>query len=584
MRRFALLSWSFLALAAGPLAADPARPVQPQAAEAAAFFESRVRPVLVEHCYSCHGEKKQKGDLRLDSRAALLKGGDTGPVVVPGEPDKSALIRAVRYADDVRMPPKGKLPPDAVEALTTWVRAGAVWPDAERAAGVKGPTSADDQARTHWAFQSVRKPAVPAVLDTAWPATPVDAFVLNKLEGRKLSPSAPADRRTLVRRVTYDLTGLPPTPEEVDAALGDASPNWFEKVVDRLLASPAYGERWGRHWLDLARYADTKGYVFQEERRYPFAYTYRDYVIRAFNEDLRYDRFVVEQIAADRLALGEDKRPLAALGFLTLGRRFLNNVHDIIDDRIDVVSRGLLGLTVTCARCHDHKYDPIPTADYYSLHGVFASTVEPKDLPLIAKPERTPAVEKFERELQARRKQADDFLQAKLAETTAKMRSQSADYLLASLTAARRPGAGAGEARPGELNFAVVRRWQAFLQQKARASDPVFGPWQDLAKLPAAEFAAKAPAVVTRIKKDPRINRRVAEALPARPTALKDVAGAYGKVFEEALKDASRAGDPGWEAVRKALQSPESPFVIPAAEARRFLDRAARNKFNELQQ
>ena len=190
---------------------------------------------------------------------------------------------------------------------------------------------------------------------------PIDAFILAKLEEKGLAPSKPADRRTLIRRVSFDLIGLPPTPEEVEAFVADPSPDAYEKLVDRLLASPHYGERWGRHWLDVARYADTKGYVFTEERRYPYAYTYRDYVIRAFNEDLPYDQFIVQQLAADRLPLGDDKRPLAALGFLTLGRRFLNNQPDIIDDRIDVTMRGLLGLTVGCARCHDHKFDPIPT-------------------------------------------------------------------------------------------------------------------------------------------------------------------------------------------------------------------------------
>src|SRR5207253_6441825 len=187
-----------------------------------------------------------------------------------------------------------------------------------------------------------------------------------------------ADRRTLIRRATFDLTGLPPTPEEIDEFVNDASPGAYERLVDVLLSSPAYGERWGRHWLDVARYADSKGYVFTEERRFPYAYTYRDYVIKSLNDDKPYDRFVTEQLAADRLPLGEDKHPLAAMGFLTLGRRFMNNIHDIIDDRIDVTTRGLMALTVTCARCHDHKFDPIPTRDYYSLYGVFASSVEPQ--------------------------------------------------------------------------------------------------------------------------------------------------------------------------------------------------------------
>src|SRR6185369_6665281 len=211
-----------------------------------------------------------------------------------------------------------------------------------------------------WAFKAVSFPSAPKVKNTKWIQTPIDNFILVKLEERGLKPSPRADKRSLIRRAALDLTGLPPTVDEVTEFVDDKSPEAFAKVVDRLLASPRYGERWGRHWLDVARYADTKGYVFEEERRYPYSYTYRDYVIRSFNEDLPYDKFLVQQIAADQLGL-EDKRSLAALGYLTLGRRFINNIHDIIDDRIDVVCRGMMGLTVSCARCHDHKYDPIPT-------------------------------------------------------------------------------------------------------------------------------------------------------------------------------------------------------------------------------
>jgi hypothetical protein len=263
-------------------------------------------------------------------------------------------------------------------------------------------------SEAHWAFEQVVDPEPPNV-DSAWVSGAIDRFVFARLQLAGLEPSAAVDRTTWLRRVTIDLIGLPPTPDEVDSFLGDDSTDAREKVVDRLLASPRRGERWGRHWLDIARYADTKGYVFTAERRFPYSYTYRDYVVRSLNEDLPYDRFVVEQIAADRLDLGDDPRPLAAMGFLTLGRRFLNNAHDIIDDRIDVVTRGLLALTVQCARCHDHKYDPIPTADYYSLYGVFASSVEPKELPKIGAPEDVDAYEQFRKELKKRQKAVDDF-------------------------------------------------------------------------------------------------------------------------------------------------------------------------------
>jgi hypothetical protein len=368
------------------------------------FFETRIRPVLAEHCFSCHGPKKQKGGLRLDSAAAMLKGSDSGPIVIQGQVEKSLLIKVIHYDGDVKMPPKKKLPERAIADLTAWVKMGTPWPDSGNSRATTGPDV--DSWKSHWAFQRVGAPAPPATPGSTWPLTDIDRFILAGLAKKELEPNRPADRRTLIRRATFDLIGLPPTAEEVAAFEADASADAFAKVIDRLLASPHYGERWGRHWLDVARYADTKGYVFTQERRYPYSYTYRDYVIRAFNEDVPYDRFIMEQLAADRLvAHGEaDKKTLAAMGFLTLGRRFLNNTHDIIDDRIDVVSRGLLGLTVACARCHDHKYDPIPTKDYYSLYGVFASSVEPKDLPLIGEPERTPEYLSYEsrlKELQA---------------------------------------------------------------------------------------------------------------------------------------------------------------------------------------
>jgi hypothetical protein len=388
-----------------PTLSDSVRAADPQAVE---FFEKQVRPVLVARCQSCHGPKRQQGGLRLDSRASLLKGSDNGPAIVPGEPEKSALIRAIRYGDDIQMPPKGKLPVEVIAHLTDWVKMGAPWPESEDRTQTRTMSVAEVR-RTHWSFQPVKKPGVPSVKDTSWVKTPIDTFVLAQLESKGLAPSPAADRRTLIRRLTLDLHGLPPTPEEVAAFEADRSPDADARLVDRLLASPRYGERWGRHWLDVARYADSKGYVFTDERRYPFAYTYRDYVIRAFNEDLPYDQFVLQQLAADQLPLGEDKRPLAALGYLTLGRRFLNNIHDIIDDRIDVTMRGLQGMTVGCARCHDHKFDPIPQKDYYSLYGVFASCEEPKDLPLIDKPQPTAELAAFEEELAKRKAEVEKY-------------------------------------------------------------------------------------------------------------------------------------------------------------------------------
>lgn len=350
-------------------------------------FETAVRPVLAENCYQCHGAEKQQNGLRLDSRQAVLKGGDYGPVVVSGQPEQSKLIHAIQHVEGVEaMPKKGdKLPGATIAVLADWVMQGLPWPE-EEAPGKVAPSW-----RSHWAFQPVVDPPQPAVKDPSQVCEPLDAFVLARLAREELTLSPPAERAILIRRASEGLTGLPPVAAEVKEFENDTSPGAWPKVVDRLLQSPHFGERWARHWMDIARYADTKGYVFQEERRYAYAYTYRDWLIQAFNSDLPYDQFLIRQIAADRITDWE-KNPadLAAMGFLTLGRRFLNNQADIIDDRIDVVFRGTQGMTVGCARCHDHKFDPIPTADYYSLYGVFNSSVEPDEKPLLGEPEDTP--------------------------------------------------------------------------------------------------------------------------------------------------------------------------------------------------
>ncbi|MDQ3814014.1 MAG: PSD1 and planctomycete cytochrome C domain-containing protein [Armatimonadota bacterium] len=365
-----------------------AEKLDPQVVE---FFETKVRPVLASNCFTCHGPEKQRAGLRLDTKAGVLKGSDAGPIIVNNDPTKSPLIQAIQHTGAVKMPLGGaKLKPHEIEALTEWVKMGVPWPGAEVSqAALTAAQSGDyvitDAQRGFWSFQPVRNYAPPQTKNGAWATSPIDKFILAKLEARGLKPNKAVDRRTLIRRATYDLTGLPPTPSEVDDFVQDKAPDAFAKVVDRLLASPQYGERWGRHWLDIARYADTKGYVFQEDRNYPHAYNYRDWVIKAFNEDLPYDQFIMQQLAADRLELGEKREALAALGFLTVGRRFLNAQPDIIDDRIDVTMRGFQGLSVSCARCHDHKFDPIPTKDYYSLYGVFANSVEPPPAPISPK-------------------------------------------------------------------------------------------------------------------------------------------------------------------------------------------------------
>ena len=392
----------------------PAAPGSPALSpEDLQFFEAKIRPVLAQKCYTCHSRDadKIKGGLMLDTREGMLHGGDTGPAIVPGKPDDSLLIDAIGYQDpDLQMPPKGdRLTDQQVADLTEWIRRGALDP---RSLVSPGSSSAayGGVGRNHWSFLPVKKPAVPAVRTPAWCQTPIDNFVLARLEGSGLVPNAVADKYTLIRRATFDLTGLPPTEAEVQRFLVDDSPGAWAKVVDRLLASPRYGERWGRYWLDVARYADTKGDTpNREDPRYPFAWTYRDYVIDAFNTDKPFNQFIIEQLAADRVLAEELKkheRPpgqdgLAALGFLTLGNRFENSTNDIINDRIDVTTKAFLGLTVSCARCHDHKFDPIPTADYYSLYDVFANTAEPKQEPWLHPMPKTPELVDYLTKMQA---------------------------------------------------------------------------------------------------------------------------------------------------------------------------------------
>jgi len=381
-----------------PLASLRADPASPSPAQAE-FFEKTIRPILATSCLDCHGSAKQKGGLRLDSREAILRGGDTGPAAVPGNPRDSLLVKAVNHKDDLRMPPRGDLKANQIEALSVWIKQGLPWPKADVAVVRPAPPGKDfvlsDKDRAFWSFQPIRNPPVPVVRDSAAVKDPIDYFVQAAREAKGVRSAGAADKRTLLRRVTFDLIGLPPTPEEVNAFLVDNSPDAFAKVVDRLLASPAYGERWARHFLDVARYGEDQAHTFQA-RLYPNGYRYRDWLIKAFNDDLAYDRFVKEQLAADLLPEPNRKENLAALGFFALGPVYYGDPKrlDQLDDRLDTLARGFLGLTVACARCHDHKFDPIPTRDYYSLAGVFAST-EYVEVPLVSPEEVETAKKKL---------------------------------------------------------------------------------------------------------------------------------------------------------------------------------------------
>ncbi len=355
------------------------------------FFEKRIRPVLAEHCYECHSEEsgKSKGELFLDTRDGIRAGGEHGAAVVPGSVDTSILIQAIRQQGQLRMPPEkkgGKLPDAVIADFEKWVASGAPDPRDAAKIAITGPAKPEkvvdwEKERQFWAFQKPKEIAPPEVRDKKWPRSPIDRFVLAKQEEKGLKPAGDADRQTLGRRIYYDLTGLPPSPEELDAFVKDRSPGAYEKLVDKLLASSRFGEQWGRHWLDVARYGESTG--MDRNLNYPYAWRYRDYVIESFNEDKPYDRFIVEQLAGDLLPAKDQRERdtlLIATGFLAIGPKGLNETRpkylkwQFVDDQIDATARGFLGLTIGCARCHDHKFDPIPTRDYHALAGIFAST------------------------------------------------------------------------------------------------------------------------------------------------------------------------------------------------------------------
>ena len=622
------------------LAADAPSPEQLE------FFEKQVRPLLVEHCSECHGAKKSEAGLRLDTKRGFTKGSDTGPIVVTGNVDGSRLMQVLKHSpNDTQMPPKGKLSDEKIAVFKKWLELGSFWPD-EVAGAVDGSS-----AKNHWAFQPVRRPLVPSPLSSGERvrvrgpsgendsppektpstkinddtkaasksspphpnplppkaggeetrlATPIDSFIVASLQSKGLALSPPANRYTFIRRATLDLWGIPPTFEQVREFEEDSSPDADERLIDRLLASPLYGQRWARHWLDVARYADTKGYVFTQEPRYPYSYTYRDYVVEAFNTDKPFDQFVLEQLAADQLGLAANAEAHAAMGFLTVGRRFLNNNHDIIDDRIDVVSRGLMGLTVTCARCHDHKFDPVPTADYYSLYGVFASSNEPDDLPIIGEPKEAAAYAAFQTELAKHEKTILEMEQQAHVKLMDELRDRAGDCLVA---AAREnnnwlnlPALFELKAEPRKSQ---VERWKKYVERTATASDSVFAPWHELAKVGRDVFAPAAMKLVERWKSaegeadTAKINPLVRQAIIDKPPqTIADLARIYGTLFQLTATqwrelvakqaDAKSLADPHAEQLRQVLYGDGSPAVVTLDEARGLLARDVRDKITKV--
>ncbi len=587
--------------------------VEKISSEDAEFFEKNVRPLLSQHCFECHGEKKQEAGLRLDLQKSAMRGGDDGPVIRAGKPDESKLMAVVRHAGEIKMPPDSKLPAESIEALTIWIQRGAPWP--------AGPTGAigdeadkASAAKNHWAFQPVREPAVPLNEKAAWIRTPVDAFILAKLTGQGITPSAASDRRTLIRRATIDLTGLLPTPAEVEDFVNDPSPDSspaaFDKVIERLLASPRYGERWGRYWLDLARYADTKGYVFTADRAYPFAYVYRDWVIKAFNNDQPYDQFIVEQIAADRLPRNAEENPhLAAMGFLTVGRQFLNSKFDIIDDRIDVLMRTTMGLTVACARCHDHKFDPIPTSDYYSLFGVFDASVD-KQQPI------APATEKYLQGVQEREAKVTEFITTRRRETEELTRTHVGTLLYVTKIGPEKLDSKSVIGKifsPTKRAEKFLEPWKKLSKRNGKSFDPLLAPWFAFAAIPttddsataefaAAESKATATALATRFNKNDhatdKLNPLVAKLFEGEPPkSLAEVALRYDRLFadvdrewQELLADFKQANlieptalpFPESDELRRWLYATDSPVQLSTNDVERYFDKPTRDEIGKL--
>ena len=423
------------------------------------FFEKRVRPILIDRCQDCHSEDLAESEFRLDSLAGMLKGGLRGPAIVPGKPEESLLIRAIRHGELLKMPAKKKLPATEIATLAKWVKDGAVWPNAKpvtkpAAGDPAAPVSFTEEQRSFWAFQSPQQAALPIVRNRQWASTALDWFILAQLEKAGFQPALKAERRTLLRRASFALTGLAPTPEQMVEFLADQSPHAFEKAVDRLLNSPAYGERWGRHWLDVIRYADSNG--LDENLAHANAFRYRDYVVASFNDDKPFDLFIQEQLAGDQLAFpGEPESAvlarLPATGFLSIGPKMLAEddpvkMHmDIIDEQIDTIGRAFLGLTFGCARCHDHKFDPIPTADYYSLAGIFKSTHTMDTLTVVAKwherpmatPEAIVAQETHRKKIEAQTAMISMARDAAAKTVRDEAIAQVGDYLLAAETRRR---------------------------------------------------------------------------------------------------------------------------------------------------
>jgi|688.fasta_scaffold31987_2 cytochrome c553 len=554
------------------LLAAPALPGAATEAADLAFFEREVRPVLVRRCEECHGAEKQKGGLRLDSAAGWRAGGNGGAVIVPGRPEESPLLAAVRHAtEDLQMPPKERLPAAEIAALEEWIRRGAPDPRAEAAPGVvRRRAMTLEQARDHWAFRPVVPPPLP-VGETG--LHPVDALLRPRLAAAGLAPAPPADPRTLVRRAYHVLLGLPPTAERVQRFAADPSPDAWARLVDELLARPEHGQRWARHWLDVARYADTTDKSTDSERRIPFAHAYRDWVVEALNRDLPFDRFVREQVAADLLP-AEEQPDRRALGLLTIGRRFEGNLDApelVIDDRIDVLSRGFLGLTVACARCHDHKTDALPTADYYSLAGILASVEEPLDLPEVGTAPETPAVRQYRArraELLAAHERHVDACAASARRRLRDLAAENLRYLVEESPVHRTvEGFIPLDTPRGLLTRGGPPRWRALIAASLARGEKAFALWPALLALPREDFAVQAANLLAAARPEDHDPQVLAALRRVPPATMHEAADAFGRAIRDALDC------PEGSALAALINAPGNALDFDREEIRRDLRR-----------
>lgn len=551
------------------------------------FFSKKVLPILESQCLECHShESKIRGGLSLDSRRGIISGGNHGPGFSEKSPQMSLLLQAIRHEHpDIRMPKnKPKLNRLQIQILEQWFSKNL--PDPRR------PLKAATNPRDHWAFKPVKTPTIPTSdsndknsQNSKAKENPVDQFIRKKLEEQGMVTAERASSRVLVRRVAFDLTGLPPTFETVKDFERDDSPQHFEQLVERYLSSPGFGERWGRHWLDVARYADTRGYVFTSERRFPYSYTYRDYVITSFNEDKPYDQFLKEQIAADHFVEETgDKSSLAALGFLTLGRSFLNNKHDIIDDRIDVVTRGMMGLTVVCARCHDHKYDPVSMADYYGLYGIFDSSKAPDTYPLLDFNENDPKYIEFKNQLSEKEKKHREYQETNRLNAIEEARKKSSTYFDVYLaTQGKNSSEREDAARSKKLDPGILNNWFAKLDDSKNLDESFWKPWKELKELRNIQnFSEKAKVYVTSLDSESEKNKSwktlIADLRTSELDGFSDVIRLYGK----AISDSLNSDDLGTSAIRDWIRSKDAPPSIPISQATRLLDVAKQQKIRAL--